>query len=72
MIIVKIIININIIEWLIISEIKINGIIFCAEKKIMITIQSIYIEIIGNQKCNGDNPNLSISFKIIIIFIREE
>jgi len=72
MIIVKIIININIIEWLIISEIKINGIIFCREKKIKIIIQSIYIEIIANQKYDGGNPNLSISLKIIIIFVREE
>jgi hypothetical protein len=35
MIIAKIIININInTKWLIISEININGIIFCTEKKL--------------------------------------
>jgi hypothetical protein len=35
-------------------------------------IQSIYIKIIGNQKCNGGSPYLSINHLIIILFIREE
>jgi len=68
-IIVRIIISMNISEWQKINEIKINGIIFLIENKIIIIVQSIYMEIIGNQKCREDNPSFSINFKIIIIYI---
>jgi len=48
-------------------EMKINGIIFWIERKIVITVQSIYVEIIGNQKCEEDSPSFNINFKVIII-----
>jgi len=60
------------IEWLLIKEINMNGIIFWIEKKIKIIVQSIYIEIIDNQKCKGGSPNFNINLIFIIIKIKRE
>jgi hypothetical protein len=57
---------------LIFLKIIIKGIIFWIENKIKIIIQSIYIEIIGNQKWRGGMPSLIRRLSIMIWFINEE